>query len=155
MLNIILEIVSTVLFGILFFSLLNKGKKEHLENHRGWKRILIGFGLLFLGGLIDVSDEFPSLSRFVILGPTLVRQLLEKIVGYTLGSIFLFIGFMEWIPYITKSFKMEKELKDANENLEARIIERTRELTDSNTKLKEADRVQTMFLANMSLHSFN
>jgi len=150
MLNIILEIVSTVLFGILFFSLLSKGKKEHLEKHRGWKRILIGFGLLFLGGLIDVSDEFPNLARYVVLEPTIVRQLLEKIIGYTLGSIFLFLGFMEWIPYITKSFKMEKELKDANENLEARIIERTKELTDSNTKLKEAERVQTMFIANMS-----
>jgi signal transduction histidine kinase len=150
MLNIILEIVSTVLFGILFFSFLKKGKKENLSNHRGWTRILIGFGLLFLSGLIDISDEFPSLSRYIILGPTLVRQLLEKILGYTLGSIFLFIGFMEWIPYITKSLKMEKELKNANEHLEARIAERTKELTESNVKLKDADRVQSMFLANMS-----
>ena len=150
MFNIILEIFRALLFGFLFIFVLQKGKKDLLTHQNGWNYIVVGFGLIFFGGLIDIFDEFPNLSYLIVFGPTVVQQILEKIIGYALGSIFLFIGFLTWLPVIIKSIKMEKELKESNENLEELIIERTKELTDSNNKLIVAERVQSLFLANMS-----
>ena len=150
MLNIVLEIIRALLFGFLFIFVLQKGRKDYLTRQKGWNYIIIGFGLLFFAGVIDIADEFPNLSYLIVFGPTVIQQILEKIVGYAFGTIFLFIGFMTWLPVILKSIKIEKELKYANENLEMRIAERTKELTESNAKLKEADKVQSLFLANMS-----
>ena len=44
----------------------------------------------------------------------------------------------------------EEALQRAHEELEQRVMERTRELTEANAKLKELDRLKSMFIASMS-----
>ncbi|MCH7764358.1 MAG: ATP-binding protein [Candidatus Marinimicrobia bacterium] len=150
MLTIILEIVRAILMGLLLIFLYYRGKKARLSRQEGWSYLMWGFALLFFGSLIDITDEFPGLAHFVIIGPTPTEAILEKIVGYSFGSIFLFIGFLKWIPIILKSFEMEKSLKKSHDELEMRVEERTEALTQANIQLKAADRMQSLFLANMS-----
>jgi signal transduction histidine kinase len=44
----------------------------------------------------------------------------------------------------------QKEITDINENLEKKIVERTRELTKAKEKAEESDRLKSAFLTNMS-----
>jgi signal transduction histidine kinase len=46
--------------------------------------------------------------------------------------------------------RYERALRDANEQLEQRVADRTRELTDANTRLVQLDRLKSEFLATMS-----
>ena len=150
MLILILEIIRVLLMGMLFFFLFFVGKKEHLSNQKGWRFIILGFGLLFFGALIDVTDEFDALSYFIIIGQTPTQAILEKVVGYSFGSVFLFIGFLRWVPIILKSFAMEKSLQKNHDELEVRVQERTKELTHTNELLRKSEKTHYLFLANMS-----
>ncbi|MBT9489145.1 MAG: PAS domain S-box protein [Rubrivivax sp.] len=58
-----------------------------------------------------------------------------------------FVGFLR---DITARKQAEGALREANEQLEARVAERTQELTDANLRLREADRLKSEFLATMS-----
>ena len=44
----------------------------------------------------------------------------------------------------------EKALRAAHEELEQKVIERTRELSEANMRLKDLDRLKSMFIASMS-----
>ena len=125
---IILEIIRALLLGALFFYLLYESRNPLLSQQKGWNYLLTGFGLLFVGTAIDITDEFSSLSFLVIIGPTPVQAFLEKIVGYSLGGLFLFIGSLQFIPTILKTIAMEKELKKTNEGLEETVNERTQKI---------------------------
>jgi signal transduction histidine kinase len=132
---IILEIIRAILLGVLFVYLMYKSKNPLLSQQKGWNYILTGFGLLFIGTAIDITDEFPALSFLVIIGPTPIQAFLEKIVGYSFGGLFLFIGSLQFIPTILKTIAMEKELKKANEGLEETVKERTRKILDAQQQL--------------------
>jgi PAS domain S-box-containing protein len=58
-----------------------------------------------------------------------------------------FVGFLR---DITARKQAEHALREANEQLEARVAERTQALTDANQRLREADRLKSEFLATMS-----
>jgi len=58
-----------------------------------------------------------------------------------------FVGFMR---DITKRKEAERAVRDANERLEQRVAERTRELRAANERLMELDRMKSQFLATMS-----
>jgi len=58
-----------------------------------------------------------------------------------------FVGFMR---DITHRKQAERALHDANEQLEARVAERTQALTRANERLRELDRLKSEFLATMS-----
>ncbi len=150
MLTIILEIARTILLGVLSLYLFLKGKNTTLAGEKGWNFLIIGASLLFMGSLIDITDEFPSLASTVVFGPTETQAILEKIIGYSLGSLFLFLGFAKLLPIILRVFAMEKELKLANENLEERIKTRTEELENAKIAAECANRAKTDFLARMS-----
>jgi signal transduction histidine kinase len=132
---IILEIIRALLLGALFFYLLYESRNPLLSQQKGWNYLLTGFGLLFLGTVIDITDEFPALSFLVIIGPTPAQAFLEKIAGYSLGGFFLFLGSLQFIPTILKTIAMEKELKKANEGLEEIVNERTQKILDAQQQL--------------------
>jgi len=70
MTDIILEIFRAINADtIVLILLFNPGVKD-LNKIKGWKFFLGGFGLLFLGMLFDITDNFETLNRFIIIGGT-------------------------------------------------------------------------------------
>ena len=93
---------------------------------RGWALVIGGFGLLTLGTIIDITDNFHALSRFVIIGDTPYEAVLEKVFGYLGGFILLAVGFWKWIPTVVSITRTEKALRLASEELELEIAQRRR-----------------------------
>ncbi len=85
---------------------------------QGWKRIVAGFALLAFAAVLDLTDEFSGLERFVIIGDTEVQSFLEKVVGYSGGYLLLLSGLLSWIPTLNK----------LTERLTQQVGERTVEL---------------------------
>ncbi len=143
MTDIVLEAVrAAVLFGIFLF-LWKSGDNRFQQFRKGWNLILIGFGLLLFGSLLDISDNFESLNAYVIIGDTEVEAFLEKFVGFLGGFAFLAVGLFKWIPGVQGlSDQVEKrteELQKANDNL---VLEMT--------KREKAEQIKHDFTATVS-----
>jgi len=72
-----------------------------------------------MGSLVDITDNFEELNRFIIIGDTPTEAFLEKFVGYLGGFIVLAIGLVRWIP---EQSTEQKKIEATNLRL-ARIIE--------------------------------
>jgi len=132
MLDILADIFRVVITGAIFLYLRSIRGKEppHLRNVSIF--FIIGFGLLFLGGLLNIADHFPPLIRYLSLGRHHYADFVEKIVGYLLGFIFLGIGFWQWIPAILALRAEEIALRKSERELKKQVSE----LTAERNKLK-------------------
>jgi len=72
------------------------------------------------GAMMDITDNFESLNRFVIIGDTPAQAFMEKMVGFMCGFALVAVGLIRWIPTITS---MEHD-KHINKELEQEIAER-------------------------------
>ncbi len=93
MADIILESLLTILVGISFCFLLLKYRAKEAHSHDGWKFLLYGFALILFGTLLDVTDNFPNLNKYIIIGDTTYQSFLKKVIGYVFGFALLSIGF--------------------------------------------------------------
>ncbi len=93
MTEIILEIMLVIVVGIAFYFLLQKEKQKDLNRY-----ILYGFALILFGALIDVTDNFPLLNKYIVVGDNACQSFLENVVGYLFGFALLAIGFWKWLP---------------------------------------------------------
>jgi signal transduction histidine kinase len=79
---------------------------------------------------LDISDNFESLNRFIVIGDTETEAFLEKFVGYLGGFIFLAIGLFKWIPEVQGLSDLvdtrTRDIRDANKKLVSEIAERER-----------------------------
>ena len=108
--DLILEIVrAALLTGILAFLWIKGERQAHLPR-QGWKTILSGFGLLLFGSLIDITDNFETMSRFVVVGDTAVQAILEKLVGFLGGFLLLGVGFARWLPRVASQDTLQKHV---------------------------------------------
>ena len=133
MFDIIADIFRALITGAIFFYLRAMRGQEPPRLRKAWIFFLIGFGLLFLGGLLNVADNFPSLSKYIIIGRTRYADFLEQIIGYVFGLLFLGIGFWRWIPAIIALRAEEAALRKSEAELKQRIVE----LTAERNKLKK------------------
>ena len=133
MFDIVADIFRALITGAIFFYLRAMRGQEPPRLRKAWIFFLIGFGLLFLGGLLNIADNFPSLSKYIIIGRTRYADFLEQIIGYVFGLLFLGIGFWRWIPAIIALRAEEAALRQSQAELKQRISE----LTAERDKLKK------------------
>jgi hypothetical protein len=132
MFDIITDIFRALITGTIFFYLRAMRGQEPPRLRKAWIFFLVGFGLLFLGGLLNVADNFPSLSKYIFFGRTRYADFLEQIISYIFGLLFLGIGFWRWIPAIIALRAEEVVLRRSQEELKRQVAE----LTAERNKLK-------------------
>ncbi|MDP2158210.1 MAG: PAS domain S-box protein, partial [Nitrospirota bacterium] len=115
MTDILFETVRAIITGIIFLYLSIQGWRQNLRRQHGWVLIQFGFGLLLIGSLFDITDNFPELNRFIIIGQTGYEAFLEKIVGYTMGFLLLAVGFWKWLPTVIALGKAQTALQESEE----------------------------------------
>jgi len=141
--DIILETIrALVLLGILVFLWIS-GRNRFERLQEGWRQIIVGFGLLLFGSLLDISDNFEVLNPLIVVGDTDTEAFLEKFVGFLGGFVFLSIGLVKWIPGVQGMSDLvdsrTKDLQGINELLQSEIEER-----------KRAEKVKQEFISTVS-----
>jgi len=148
MVDIVLESVRTVIMGIILGYIWWIGKRENLPSQQGWRYIVAGFVLIFLGGLFDITDNFDDLNRYLIIGDTPYEAFLEKVVGNLVGSVLLLVGLWYWLPLVVRTARAERNLARVNSDLEIIVEKRTVELKDTigqlERELTERKRIEGM-----------
>ena len=145
MIDILLETIRAVVVCVIFIYLWIAGKKQDICKQAGWSYILIGFALILFGMIIDITDNFDSLNKFLIIGDTKYQAFLEKVVGYLFGFILLAIGFWKWLPIVNALKQAERKLNRSREELEAKVKERTADLKNINNELLQSqERLETL-----------
>jgi hypothetical protein len=123
--HVILESALTILLAGILLYLLRVRKEKSQASHRGWNWIIAGFSLLLFASVLDITEQFDSLNRFVVIGNTAPQAFLKEFVGYFGGTLALAIGFVRWIPgvqeltgEIAERKRAEDLLRDAIESME-------------------------------------
>lgn len=98
MLDIILECIRTFVIGLILFYIWKIGRARGLNTQKGWRFVLVGWALVFFGSFLDITDNFESLNWLIVVGDTKTEAFLEKFVGFLVGYVMLFIGFLYWLP---------------------------------------------------------
>lgn len=140
--DIVLEILRAIIVFFLFVFLLLSSKNVGENVKGGWKVIIFGFALLLFASIIDVTDNFEVLNKYIVIGDTPSQAFLEKVIGYLGGFSLLTIGFWRWLPKVLKLDLTKEELetsrgdlREANIQLEKKVAERTEKLVESEQEL--------------------
>jgi len=136
--NLAIDVFRALITGAIFLYLRSLNRKEGGRFHKGWIFVPIGFGLIFFGSLMDITDNFPYLNKYVVIGNTKYEEFLEEVIGYFVGFAFVAIGFWKWIPSILTLRKEERVLKKEKEELQRKIKELTAELDAVRLQLEQA-----------------
>lgn len=127
MFDIATDIFRAVLTGVIFFYLRSVRGNQSPRMRNAWVFFIVGFGLLFLGGLLNIADNFPLLNRYLSFGRHHYTDFLEQVVGYLFGLLFVGIGFWRWIPAIIALRAEEVALRKSQEELKQTITALTAE----------------------------
>ena len=149
MTDIILESVRAfVLFGLVLF-LVHTGRTRFSSVSRGWNWVVGGFFLLLFASLLDITDNFETLNRFVVIGDTETQAFLEKFVGFLGGFVVLAVGLVRWIP---EELALRKLAEDDLRESESRL----RSVIDgSPAAITVKDRDGRMLMFNKTYESWN
>jgi len=101
MFDILIELLQAFIVGWIVISLARAVLARQLLQQAEWRLILAGFILIFFGSLIDITDNFDELNRFILIGNTETQAFLEKVVGYLAGFMLLAVGFWRLLPGLT------------------------------------------------------
>lgn len=140
--DVVLEVARAVVMAVILAFMVVVGHRQDLYDQRGYGFIVGGFGLLLFGALLDITDNYDALDRFVVIGDTHVEAFLEKVVGYLLGFVLLFAGFWYWLPLVGDIRRAEQRLQNYSKDLEVEVARRTEDLQRTNERLQESqDRI--------------
>jgi hypothetical protein len=144
--EIAVDIFRVIIAGAIFFFLRGMREKEDFRFRKGWIFAMIGFGLIFFGSILDITDNFPELDQYVIIGKTKYEEFLEQVVGYTCGFIFVAIGLFKWIPTMVALRKEEESLKKSHEELRMKIEDLRAELNELYRTIEHTKSMTQKFL---------
>src|SRR3990172_12660381 len=117
--DVVFETLRAFVTALILLYLWRVGERNQLKQEEGWWLIVGGFLLILFATLLDVTDNFPSLNQYVVIGKTHTESFLEKLVGYLGGFIILFIGFTRWFPLVSKLQSTEAELRNKAAELQS------------------------------------
>jgi len=115
MIDIVLELLRALVVGGVIIVFLRVRRTKAVTQIEGWWTLVAGFILIFFGTLIDITDNFEELGRFVIIGNTEIQAFLEKVVGYLLGFLLLAIGIWRWLPKLIEHEDLSKKKLEVKE----------------------------------------
>ncbi|MEE8143419.1 MAG: sensor histidine kinase [Planctomycetota bacterium] len=155
--DIAFEIIAMVVMSCLAGFILWFGRREGIQGHGSWRLITAGALLLFIGSVFDLTDNFETLNRFVIIGDTPYEAFLEKVIGRLLAYGLLLVGIWRWLPEraeklrreVEERKRVEKELKRVHGDL---LLAEERERRSLAVDLHDGLN-QTIALAQMKLAS--
>ncbi len=133
----IFEGVEAGVIGLGIVYLLWIGHREHLYTHRGWMSLLVGFGLIWLGSIVQIADELPLMHQLSISRGAVSKALFEEAIDGFLGYILIIVGFWHWLPDLNRSHKVRQNLKQTRDDLEVLVAVRTAELLQTNHQLQQ------------------
>jgi len=149
MTDIVLEVVRAIIVAVIFYSLLSSSRAQTIREQKGWLYIVYGFGLIFVGMIFDITDNFESLNKYIIIGDTVFQAYIEKVFGYMIGFLLLAIGFRQWLPVVITLRKTEIKFNKTNDLLELKV----NELMHSNIKLENEIEERNKYAKQMTLAS--
>lgn len=118
LLDLVLDLARAVIAGVTVLGFLFGRRARALGDVAGWRLLVGGFSLLFFGAVLDVTDNFPALNRFVVIGRTGVEAVLEKVVGYLFGLLLVAAGIWRWLPRLVEH---ERRVRVRLEQVEERV----------------------------------
>ena len=98
MFTIALEGLRTLVLLGLVVLVWRVGRKRTWPAGQDWRAITGGFGLLLFGSLLDITNEYPALGHYMVIGDTRLEVFLEVFVGYLGGMLLLALGLLGWMP---------------------------------------------------------
>ena len=110
-----LEGIRAVILVVLIGYLVVRGRRSQFSRLPGAWLITLGFCLLLLATLLDITDEFPGLERYVVIGATPAEAWLETIFGYLAGFVCIFVGVVKVIPALDKAEEVKGHLSESEE----------------------------------------
>jgi len=135
--ELLFEILVAITAFVILWTLCSAIIKNNVESQPGSRLLITGFVLIFVSALIDITDNFPSLNKYVFIGNTPTEALIEKGIGSLLGLIILAVGFHRWLPVVLQLAIAKNNFKKLNDKLEKLVDERTNELSMVNQQLRQ------------------
>ena len=135
--ELLFEILIAVTAFIVLWTLCSAIIRNNVESQPGSRLLIAGFLLLFISALIDITDNFSSLNKYVFIGDTPTEVLIKKGLGSLFGLILLAVGFHRWLPVVLQLSVAKKHINKLNDKLEKLVDERTSELSMVNQQLRQ------------------
>ncbi len=113
--DVTLEVLRASITGLLVALALWIGAREQLHRERGWWFIVGGLALLFLGSVVDITDNYEALNKYHVIGDTTHEAFVEKYVGFLGGFVLLLLGAANWLPLVGRTRQARDELSRRHE----------------------------------------
>jgi PAS domain S-box-containing protein len=112
------DVIRAAAFGLIFGYLWLLAGKEGIRRSTGWSYIFAAFLLIFVAMLIDITEHFPSFSKFVVIGDTPYEAILKNVIGFILGVVLLVFGMAKLIPNVAELIRTREALRKSEQRLE-------------------------------------
>jgi len=134
-----LDTLHILLLLAVVIVLLWKGSKAFGRSYAGWNILIAGLALICFANLIDLIDDYPLLHPALDLFSPFTWTLLEKIIGYLFGTLFIFYGIYKLIPALAQVHNTKNSLTTSSENLKKNIQNQNVNLQQSLDKLTKSE----------------
>jgi len=95
---------------------------------RAYRIAFAGTCLVLFGTVLQLSANFESLNRFVVLGNTHAQMILSNFIGYVLGFGMVAVGVAQLMPRLATLTSQEDNLTTERDRLQSQVIETNQKL---------------------------